>query len=454
MSSREPRSELWWASPTGAVLLVVPVSIWLAWSTSDLNFRLLYRTPRLITDGLAALFVAGGLMLILGIAVGSAAHSRRRPEQWPGLDGAQLDVVQRAAGVCFWLTVTGYAAFAVGGASRGATPRLVLDALTSQDLFGNELEELFAPVTGITTLTQFGVAYSVLAGVLWVSGRRGVVLRRLAIVMTLALLRTFVLTERLALIEIVIPLVVTIAVHRHRSGDRKAGLAPLVALPALVLMFGIFEYSRSWVFFRTRTTSSYPEFVLDRLAGYYSTAYNNGAAQLIDGGYPGRLPYHVLEALWTAPGVAQLRLYERLSGRSAEVAYGDVLLQRANPEFNNRCGLCSPFVDLGTVGALLYLLAAGLLVGVAWGSFRAGGVAGLLSYPVVFLGLLELPRYLYWSQGRLVPAALALIVTAVVLRRLGKAAGSAAYRRVELPPARETPRLASNSCRVESPRRP
>jgi hypothetical protein len=401
----------------GSLLLVVPASVWLAWSTSDLNFRLLYRAPKLLDDGLAVLFLIAGAALLLGMLLAGSYRPTRWADPWPGLDDRQLDVLQKSAGVCFWLTIVGYTAFAVAGIARGATPALLLQTLLTQDTFGGEVEELFAPVTGITTLTQVGVAYVVLAGLLWISGRRQVVWRRMALVVGLAVVRGFFLTERLAIIEIAVPLLLLLAVQRQRLGDVRAALAPVAALPLLVVVFGLFEYSRSWTFFRDRTTATYPEFVLDRLAGYYATAYNNGAAQIQDGGFSGRLPYFVLEAFWTAPGVGSLGLYDRLAGGSAVDAYAEVLEQRANPEFNNPCGLCSPLVDLGTSGGLLWLLVAGVLVGLCWSGFRTGAPWALVSYPVVFLGLLELPRYLYWTQGRLVPAAVALAIVAFLLSR-------------------------------------
>lgn len=415
--SRGPLHGLWWASPIGSVLLVLPLSLWLAWSTSDLSFRLLHRTPKVLTDEYALLFATAGAVLLLGVVAATAARPRHWPERWPGLSTRQLEVVSRSASVCFWLTILGYVAFGVAGAARGVRLSHLVDALTNQANFEGYLEQGLAPVTGVTTLTQVGVAYVVLAGLAWAGGRPHRVVRRTTIVLVLALARSFFLTERLALIEVVIPLVLVLAVARHRLGDIRTTIAPVLALPALVLLFGIFEYSRSWNFFRWRTTASYPEFVIDRLAGYYATAYNNGAAQLVDGGFPRRLPYVSIEAFWTAPGIAQLNLYERLTGRSYGEAYAEVLQQRVNPEFNNPCGICSPIIDFGSAWGLVFLFVAGLLAGLCWAAFRDGSPAGLLFYPLVFTGLLELPRYLYWTQGRLVPAAVALGVVAWLLHR-------------------------------------
>ncbi len=430
--SRGPAHGLWWASPVGGLLLVLPVSIWLAWSTSDLSFRLLYRTPRLLDDTTSLLFAAAAGTLLLGVLVALAAAPRRWPDRWAALDSAQLDVLERAAAVCFGLTMFGYVCLGAAGALRGASPGVLLSALTQQDNFSGDIERAFAPIAGITSFTQLGVAYSTLAALCWTSGRQALVARRMAVVVVLGLLRAFYLTERLALIEVVVPFILVVAVARQRRGDLRAALAPAVGLPGLVVLFGIFEYSRSWTFFRTRTTSSYPEFVVDRLAGYYATAYNNGAAQLQFGHFPGRLPYFSLEAFWTAPGIAQLDLYTRLTGRSATEVYAQVLRAHTNPEFNNPCGICSPFVDFGTVGGLLFMLVAGLLLGRLWVLFRDGAVVGLLAYPVVFVGVLELPRYLYWTQGRLVPVTGALAVVALLLRNT-QPAGPAPPRLPPLP---------------------
>ena len=414
---RPPGHGLWWASPLGAVLLVVPGSLWLAWSTPDLSYRLLYRSPKVLDGGTSLLFAASGLALLLGVLAATSSRPRGWPARWPLLSTDELRLVQRASTVCFWLTMTGYTAFAVAGVARGARPDLLVDAFTSQANFGGEIEALFAPVTGITTLTQVGVAYVVLAALLWTAGQRRSVARRLALVFVLALLRAYLFTERLAIIEVAVPFVVVLAVAAHRRGDVRAALAPVVALPGLVVLFGLFEYSRSWTFFRSRTTATYPEFVVDRLAGYYATAYNNGAAQVLHGGHPDRLPYYVLEGFWTAPGIEQLDLYGRLSGREPGADYEQLLLQRTNPEFSNPCGICSPVIDLGTLGGLLWLVLAGFVVGALWCAFRDSKPAGLVAYPLVLLGLLELPRYLYWTQGRLIPAAVALGIVALLLHR-------------------------------------
>lgn len=174
---------------------------------------------------------------------------------------------------------------------------------------------------------------------------------------------------------------------------------------------------RSWQYYRTRTTESFPLFVVNRLAGYYATSYNNGALQLDHNSLSGRLPYASIEGFWTSPGIAQLNLYQHLTGQGGSDLLNQTLTQYGNPEFNNPGGLAVPLVDFGPVYGMVFFLIVGLMIGLVYRAWRAGQVAGLLIYPVLFTGLLELPRYLYWTQGRVVPSYLVLGITAYLVRK-------------------------------------
>jgi hypothetical protein len=124
-----------------------------------------------------------------------------------------------------------------------------------------------------------------------------------------------------------------------------------------------------------------------------------------------------MAAFWTAPGVDEIGLYQRLNGHDNGEVYLSILEQHGTPEFNNSSGLAAPFVDLGTAGGLVYLLVAGVLIGLLHRAFLETRAVGLLVYPVLFIGVVELPRYLSWSQGRVVPALAALAVLVVLLGR-------------------------------------
>jgi hypothetical protein len=48
-------------------------------------------------------------------------------------------------------------------------------------------------------------------------------------------------------------------------------------------------------------------------------------------------------------------------------------------------------------------------------------MAGLLLYPVVFLGLLEVPLALYWAEGRAFPSLVLLAGAAALFGLVGRA---------------------------------
>jgi oligosaccharide repeat unit polymerase len=409
---------LWWVAPIGTILMVVPLSLYVSIANTQVDFRLFFRSPKLMTGHYALLFLMAAVFLAIGTALPQALRPSRWRPAWPGFDEAQLRIMDKAMNVTFWLTAFGYAAFLAAGVARGARPSTLANALTNN--FTGQVKTMFAPVTGITTFTQMGIAFTILAGLrLAIRGRNGRVLRRLGVVFLLALVRSFFLTERLAILELAVPLLAISAVRmRHRSRYRSlVPFMPILFIPVLLVVFGLFEYSRSWVFFRTRTSLSYPDFVVHRLAGYYATAYNNGAISLISGKPKGVMPFGSLQALWTTPGLSQLHLFQLLSHGFNPGTYGDALYQLGNPEFNNPCGLAQPLFDFGIPGGMVFFVVAGIVVGFTYRGFRNNNPYGVLIYPLLFTGLMELPRYLYWTQGRVVPSVVALAITARLMTR-------------------------------------
>ncbi len=242
-----------------------------------------------------------------------------------------------------------------------------------------------------------------LATLLLVHGRDGRTARRLAVVTLLALVRAFVNTERLALLELAVPALGVLVMALSRRGRGPGGrtvatLAPVVLLPLLTVVFGAFEYSRSWQYFKVRTNASFADFVVTRMAGYYTTAYNNGQLRLDHAQFPGRLPYESIQLFWDAPVISQLHLYERLSAPPPASALA-ILDAHGNPEFNNPAACLCRWSTSAPWAALVFFAIAGLLVGWAYRAFTTGAPVGLLVYPMLLTGVFDLPRYVYWTQG-------------------------------------------------------
>jgi hypothetical protein len=424
MTERSTRGP-WWLSPTGAVLLVVPTSLWLALETSDAEFRRRWRTPKALTAETAGWFMAAVLVFALAATACQVCARRREvhgSRWWPFLSEQVVDVLERATRPLFWTTMAGYAAMVLSGTVHGVSLRSLRDLVLRQEHNDGTLKSSFPAVPGVTTLTQVGIALVVVATVVsWY--RPGWALRRrILIVVALAAIRAFVFAERLAIIELIVPMIALAARHavvRGRSTARVlVGIAPLLLLPALILLFGLMEYSRSWVYYSQQPNrESFAEFTVNRFEGYYATSYNNGQLRLSYDPYPGRLPYESLEALWTAPVVESAGVYETWSGHDETERFSSILAQHGNPEFNSPSGLAIPFVDYGYAGGLVFFLVAGIAVGKLFAGFLSGRLLSVLCYPLVVTGLLELPRYMYWTSGRIVPALLALVAVGYAVRR-------------------------------------
>ncbi|SNT01728.1 oligosaccharide repeat unit polymerase [Geodermatophilus pulveris] len=423
---------LWWLSPAGLLGVLIPTTVLLTGLLSDAVFRLQYRTPKSVTTetlllvAVACLVLAGAATLAAGLARGGGTPLL--------LDRGVRPQLRSAARVLFWATVVGYTAFYVAGFARGLRPAQVLEILISQDNYGVSLRDYFGGVPGLTTLTQCGIAFVVVATYVLRREHDRRLAAQVVVVLLLTLLRSYVNNERLALIEVAIPAIVVLAMtarnDRRRSRRVAARFGPLALAPLLFLLFAVFEYSRSWQYFESRTDLSFLEFMVVRFAGYYATAYNNGQLQLLYADFPGRLPRDSLQAFWEAPVIAQLGLYDRLSA-PVPTASDSILEQFGNPEFNNPGGVTTPFVDFGPVGGLLFMAVLGAVLGLLYRRFVDGEVVGALLYPVAFTGLLDLPRYLYWTQGRVTPALAGLLAVAYVIVRAERRERSraAAHRR-------------------------
>ena len=72
-------------------------------------------------------------------------------------------------------------------------------------------------------------------------------------------------------------------------------------------------------------------------------------------------------------------------------------------------------MDFGVAGGLLYWFVIGLFCGWIYHAYRRRELSGLLLYPMIYLGLLELPLALYWGEGRAFPSLFLLAATPVVI---------------------------------------
>jgi oligosaccharide repeat unit polymerase len=277
-------------------------------------------------------------------------------------------------------------------------------------------------VPGLTTLTQIAVAAIPLAfafGLL----HRGSRLRPLVVwLVVLAAARSFVFSERLAMLEIVIPLVF-LALADRRVVLPKAVLYGIGLVLAILIVFTVTELRRTYSY----THNATPTRVTARFFGYYLTGVNNGSMAIDD--YPAATPFGNTGAiLWKFPvlssvhadgfpGLGTLSLrYNDLFGKDLGTFWNAALSQQGlSQEYN---AYSTPGYMAGDFGwfALPALLLLGLYSGALYTRSRSSSFHRAL-YAVWLIGLLEFMRIMYFFDTRTLPAYLAFAAVYVSIAR-------------------------------------
>ena len=411
-SIRRPLRRLWWLDPAWLFAAVIGGTMLAAAAQSDAAFRL-YGARKFISAKHLVLAALAIIVFALGRRLATATG--RTPQATP----RQAD---RVASFWFWLsfglTLLGYAVWLLVGLKNGFRLGTLHEFLTSDDplLAESIRDEMFATVQGVTTCTQFGVAAVPLGLWLYFRGKRSLIWP-LMLLIGLAATRALVFSERLALIELVVPAFAVVlraaVLGRPLSPTVRATLqlAPLLGIAGLLIVFGSFEYFRSWRFYHN-DFDSYAEFTLWRVGGYYTTAHNNSAMALeTQPPYP--LPYATLQTFWRIPGLAKTPLgYRELTGVDPAARHQAMLDQFGTPELNNEGGLFQPALDFGLAGYLAFWFSSGFVAGRLYRSYLVGTMTGVTLYPLVFIAILETPRFLYLCYPRSLPAVATLLLVA------------------------------------------
>jgi oligosaccharide repeat unit polymerase len=417
----------WWLNPMivfAALSMVGPI---LAVSLSSATFANYWLTPKYfgapefwITAAYVGAFLIGAAFIW--------ARFRRRTGGTLEITGRQLDVLSLCGAWLFSLTLLGYAIWVVLGYTSGVGFGEVISALAQNAGTVFQVKQQTGTLSGLTTMTQFGPVVVAINAIISLSPARPRRWRSTAIVIVLAAMRSSLFAERLALIEVLLPiLVIHFAVREGRSEkprNRMLRVAlPLIAPLLLAAYFGASEYSRSWgtYYEYTYQGGSYVAFVVQRLGGYYATASNNSALLVDNAQARLPLPYWTVEFLWHVPIVSSVATYQAATGQQEPSAVWPTTLSiDANPEFNNPGGILPAEADYGLVGGGVFWLALGLLVGLAYSRLRKGRVSSLLVYSVVFVGLLDSGREAYLGSGRFIPTFVAALIVGAVLQRAAK----------------------------------
>jgi hypothetical protein len=342
------------------------------------------------------------------------------------INDRQVERLKTLATVLFWTAIGGYVVWFGSAVYHGFGPGLLWDILTASPDAVHTARATFVTLPGITTLTQVAPLAVAAFVLLYRIGRRYPL--HIAVLLLFGLFRFISNSERLALLELILPALVVIALVP--SNRRRTVQAPVRSLPsglyfasgvalgciAFILLFALSERSRSYASDPSASGSTILWYSTDRLLAYYATSTNNGVHYYdrLSPGLP--VPEVALQWLWNFP-VLGAPLHDALTDGSP--GYGELwpvyLEAHANPEFNSSSVILPLFGELGPLFAGALLVALGLAFKRLFDGVRRGSPTSLLVYASCLVGLLELPRFLYFAEGRTFPLLLACVVTKVVL---------------------------------------
>lgn len=270
------------------------------------------------------------------------------------------------------------------------------------------------PLLGVTSLTNVAPVFFCMCSVRFVT-RGGFFPSQwigfLALLLTsLIVIHGFIGSGRLVLLENGIAFMLPLFSFAQRF-KRLGPYVPLVGIVAVLIIFAAGEYMRTWAYYQN-DYDSFSQFAWMRLLAYLALASNTGAGMI------STLPpvgYPLLTAMWV-PSL--------LGARGGSAYSRQFLVEFGNVEFNNPSGIFAPIVDFGSVGGIIYLFAWGLVLGSLYGSYRRRHPAGLLAYPIFYIGLADLTQTWYWGQPPFIPqliflgAAVLITVRRPVMARI------------------------------------
>jgi oligosaccharide repeat unit polymerase len=373
----------------------------------------------------AVLYFSGALLLFGGGAAVGRGLELRRPLRHAFEQAAPSDAyrLRRLAPVLRSLLLVSLAAylgwFAIGFIRAGG-PGPFVEAWLSSPFYVKT--QLLRTIPGLTTLTQLAVAAIPLALAFGLLGRRGK-LRPLAIsIVIFAAARAFVFSERLALLELIVPVAYLLLAER-RVAVPKVLLYSLGIGVAILAVFAATELRRTYVYTHDFSLSK----VTARFFGYYVTSLDNGGV-VIDQ-YPAATPFaNSGQMLWRFPliehfraddlpavGTVSLR-YADIFGKDPDVLWSSAFAaQGLSDEYNVFTTPGFLAADFGWL-ALPVLLLLGMYSGALYTRARSSPFHRAL-YAVWLVGLLEFMRIIYFFDTRVLPAYIVFAAVYVSIAR-------------------------------------
>ena len=390
----------WWSNPGLFGLLVTTpavaiILLLLATSASSGSLQLLYRA-RIFLNWSDAFYALIAPILVSVVALFSAQSTfpqrsnRRRQWRWGPLE------------LLFWITAASYAIWL--GPSILFHPTLLLQAASAQQGATGQVRSEAATLPGVTSFSQVGVSFVAIFAIEVIARRRKAPRHLwvfLGIIVAFGVLRALVYSERTAMTELLVPLLLGVAARfaRGKWGRMIVPFGPYLGISLLPLIFVAFEINRSWVAHYSAVYTSIIQFGIDRVEAYYITAINNGIGFLQFSPGPTMDGQFTFAWLYRMPFVGP-SLLRFIRHEAVSDDYLSYLSSSENEQYTNPSSIFPPVHDFGYLGALLVFIILGIVAGRAYRSLRRN--EGALQYvlPLIIYHLFEFPRFGYLYDSR------------------------------------------------------
>ena len=391
-----------WISPLSLFTLLPLVTLVVTFFLPNYIWRDYWKTPLFLT-GKDWFYLATAVFVFV---VGSRGFRKSTLSVRVALNSKTVKFLNRASNFLFTATLAIYLLWFLVAVSKGLRPETFFAILRGDNsalLLAKYI--YFQKISGITTWVQLGIPGAALSALMFrVSAERRKHLLRMIILCFLAIFRTLFMAEREAFIETSFAVILMLIMIRNSPEVRVRIRFWQVFVgfwSGLLVIFGSFEFIRSWSSYYSGVTNDFFGFLVSRLLGYYATALNNAALANDSLGWQSNLSTLIHVNLF-----------------SSNDAISETLLNSANLEFNNISGLLLPFGALGFFGAivLVFLVSRGFLA--LFASSSEGNLGSILAYSCSAISILEISRFFYLGDGRYLPVLLVLIYFSLRYRSL------------------------------------
>ena len=366
-----------------------------AYKFGSASYQKLYGTEKGISTSYFILHIVCFLLFYLGYLLSKKIKIFSGKKNDYSVSEIDLQSVLKVYKITYYITIFAYIIwYSRFIMLNGIYILLNFKSITSISAMTTIMRNNSGKIAGITSFTEMGIVSITLGSFLILKidkVNKKKIIKQLIILLLLTSFRALAFSERISLLELLLPIVIVYLSNTKNTKIKTITLiAPIIAIMFLLVCFAIFEYPRSWLkHYQYVYDGSYLSFVIQRITGYYFCAINTECLALKY--IPEiKIPFYSINWFWNIPGMYDL--YINLTSNDILTKYDNLLQIHGNPEFNNEGGLFTFVKDFGILFPFFQII-FGFLVGKAYNGLLKNNFYGIVIYSWIFVIMMELPRY-------------------------------------------------------------